>query len=262
MKNPQRFYTYAYLREEGSAYYIGKGETDRIYKKGKGEVKPPKDKSKIIYLKENLTEQEAFKHEIYMIAVFGRKDLGTGILRNKTNGGEGASGTIWTTEMRENKSINYKNKNIKPPSQKGKRSWTNGIIQTISYECPGNGWYLGGLSKPKTSELNKDRFTGRKWWNNGYEMKMVFECPGEGWFPGRIITNNMKEWNKEKNKGKKVSKNSIKKRKDKMFGRKWWNNGQLSTLSCECPGEGWIAGRGQTLKKLSQNPPGKSFDLL
>jgi hypothetical protein len=27
-----------------------------------------------------LREEEAFKHEIYMIAMFGRKDVGTGIL--------------------------------------------------------------------------------------------------------------------------------------------------------------------------------------
>jgi hypothetical protein len=54
--------------------------------------KPPKDKSRIIFLKQNLTEEEAFRHEIYMIAVFGRKDLGTGILHNRTDGGDGSSG--------------------------------------------------------------------------------------------------------------------------------------------------------------------------
>jgi hypothetical protein len=94
MVNPNRFYTYAYLREDRTPYYVGKGKGDRAYRKRKSGIKPPKDKSRIILLKQNLTEQEAFKHEIYMIAVFGRKDLGTGILHNKTNGGEGTSGLI------------------------------------------------------------------------------------------------------------------------------------------------------------------------
>ena len=89
MKN---FYTYAYLREDGTPYYIGKGKGRRAYRKRHKGIKPPKNIAKILYLKQNLTEEEAFKHEIYMIAVFGRKDLGTGILHNKTNGGEGTSG--------------------------------------------------------------------------------------------------------------------------------------------------------------------------
>ena len=85
------FYTYAYLREDRTPYYIGKGTGRRIYSTNRKGLKPPKDKSRTIFLKQNLTEEEAFKHEVYMIAVFGRKDNGTGILRNRTDGGEGTS---------------------------------------------------------------------------------------------------------------------------------------------------------------------------
>ena len=85
------YYTYAYLREDGTPYYIGKGKGVRAYRKNRVGVKPPKNKNKILVLKKNLTEEEAFKHEIYMISVFGRKDLNTGILVNKTDGGEGSS---------------------------------------------------------------------------------------------------------------------------------------------------------------------------
>ena len=85
------YYTYAYLRENGTPYYIGKGKGVRAYRKNRVGVKPPKDKNKILVLKKNLTEEGAFKHEKYMIAVFGRKDLNTGILVNKTDGGEGSS---------------------------------------------------------------------------------------------------------------------------------------------------------------------------
>ena len=84
------YYTYAYLREDKTPYYIGKGKGDRIYST-KRSVKLPKDRSRIIFLKQNITEEEAFKHEIYMIDVLGRKDLKTGILRNLTEGGEGFS---------------------------------------------------------------------------------------------------------------------------------------------------------------------------
>ena len=88
------YYTYAYLREDKTPYYIGKGKGNRAYRRRKTDIKPPKDKSRIIFLKQNLTEKEAFKHEIYMIAVLGRKDLGTGLLYNRTDGGEGISGLI------------------------------------------------------------------------------------------------------------------------------------------------------------------------
>ena len=104
------YYTYAYLREDKTPYYIGKGKDDRIYSTNR-RIKPPKDKSRIIYLKQNLTEAEAFKHEIYMISVLGRKDLGTGILRNRTNGGEGASGCIPSEETRKKISVANKGEN-------------------------------------------------------------------------------------------------------------------------------------------------------
>ena len=97
------YYTYAYLREDGTPYYIGKGKGRRAYKshirQNKTNLKP-KDSSRILVLKKNLTEEEANKHEKYMIDVFGRKDLRTGILRNMTNGGDGISGYSHTDETK------------------------------------------------------------------------------------------------------------------------------------------------------------------
>ena len=100
MVNPYRFYTYAYLREDRTPYYIGKGNGRRIYDNGGRPCSKPKDKSRAIFLKQNLTEEEAFNHEKYMINVFGRKDLGTGILHNRTDGGEGISGAIRSEETK------------------------------------------------------------------------------------------------------------------------------------------------------------------
>ena len=100
-KQHNDYYTYAYLREDRTPYYIGKGRGRRAFLTKRVGAKPPKDKSRIIYLKQNLTEEEAFKHEIYMIAILGRKDLGTGILRNRTNGGEGSSGAVRSEEEKK-----------------------------------------------------------------------------------------------------------------------------------------------------------------
>jgi len=93
------YYTYAYLRNDGTPYYIGKGKNKRAYERKHNAFVPSRDR--ILFLKKNLTEEEAFKHEIYMISIFGRKDLETGILYNLTDGGDGASGYVYTEEQRK-----------------------------------------------------------------------------------------------------------------------------------------------------------------
>jgi hypothetical protein len=92
------YYTYAWLRLDGTPYYIGKGSHNRAFDKRR-KYRPSPDR--ILILKKNLTEEEAFKHEIYMISIFGRKDIGTGILRNRTNGGEGVKGHRHTEESKK-----------------------------------------------------------------------------------------------------------------------------------------------------------------
>ena len=98
----KEYYTYAYLREDKTPYYIGKGKKNRAFDRKKHTTFVP-SKNRILILKQNLTEEEAFRHEIYMIAVFGRKDLGTGILHNLTDGGEGGSGYSHTEENKNRK---------------------------------------------------------------------------------------------------------------------------------------------------------------
>jgi hypothetical protein len=103
-----QYYIYSYLREDCSPYYIGKGSGKRAYTKGPKEVKPPRDKSRVRILKANLTEEEAFLLEKLYILMFGRIDLGTGILRNRSDGGDGASGVIVSEETRRKRSERMK----------------------------------------------------------------------------------------------------------------------------------------------------------
>jgi hypothetical protein len=85
MKNS---YVYAYLREDGTPYYIGKGKGARAFTGPHNVVIPPKERIELLY--ENISDKEACDIETSLIKKYGRKDLGTGILRNLTSGGEGA----------------------------------------------------------------------------------------------------------------------------------------------------------------------------
>ena len=95
-------YVYAYLRPDGSPYYIGKGKNGRAFFKSKQhKIAVPKDKSRIVFLETNLSDIGALALERRYIKWYGRKDNGTGILRNLTDGGEGTTGRIHSNETRK-----------------------------------------------------------------------------------------------------------------------------------------------------------------
>ena len=123
----ESYYVYAYVRavtskngEAGTPYYIGKGKSDRAWAEHTT-VWVPKDRSRIVMIRENLTETESFELEISEIAKHGRLDLGTGILRNLTNGGEGSSGCVPTPEARARQSASMK-KHYEDPEARAKTS--------------------------------------------------------------------------------------------------------------------------------------------
>ena len=197
------YYTYAFLREDRTPYYIGKGKGNRAYRRRDKGIKPPKDKSKILILKQNLTEEESFRHEVYMIAVFGRKDLGTGILHNKTNGGDGVSGAVVSDETRRKMSEALKgkprSKEIRRKISEAHRGKTHSEESRRNMSESQKGKTFSEETKRKLSESQKGKNhseetrrkmsearKGKKWWNDGCgNCKMMLECPGDGWRLGK-----------------------------------------------------------------------------
>jgi hypothetical protein len=84
------YYTYLWLREDGTPYYVGKGSGDRAFvehwRRSKTVLHPPIKERIVIY--PAVSEADAFETEIALIWYYGRKDLGTGCLRNMSNGGD------------------------------------------------------------------------------------------------------------------------------------------------------------------------------
>lgn len=106
-----KYYVYLYLKPNGVPFYVGKGKDDRwkdhlreAKKESTGKVDRKTNTIRKIlkqgqepvikFVDTNISEEQAFELECFLIDEIGRIDLGTGTLTNLTNGGEGLSGLI------------------------------------------------------------------------------------------------------------------------------------------------------------------------
>jgi len=162
-QDPNRFYVYAYLRSKDSEhgkrlmpYYIGKGHGNRAFSTSRRGAPRPKDTNFVVFIQEGLTEEDAFALEIYCIKLYGRIDTGTGILRNLTDGGEGASGTVTSEETCRKLSkalIGNRRRFGKPQTQAAK--------DKVSRSLLGNKRSLGRLHTQETKDKMSLSRTGK-----------------------------------------------------------------------------------------------------
>lgn len=110
------FNKYKFMHEP---FYVGKGKGSRLIEtlnenKNKFKVSVIKKirknglKPNIIIIKDNITEKEAFNLERELISLIGRRDVGSGLLTNFTDGGEGTSGIIQSKETIEKRKRSLK----------------------------------------------------------------------------------------------------------------------------------------------------------
>lgn len=163
------YYIYAYIRNKdsdngsaGTPYYIGKGKKYRAWEKHSCPI--PKDKKYIIILEQNLTEVGALALERRLIKWYGRLDNRTGILHNKTDGGDSPPDMSGI-----------------PTGRKGEYWWNNGIEHKMSFDCPGPEYVRGRIS-----DNWSDHKRGKQYWNNGHEVMLSIDCPGTGWVLGKL----------------------------------------------------------------------------
>lgn len=176
------YYVYAYLRQKdsktakaGTPYYIGKGKNGRAYGKHR-HIPIPKEKTKIVFLETNLSNIGALALERRYIDWYGRKDLGTGILHNRTSGGEGStnfsleaiakirSSKIGKNNPNYGKKLSLEIRKKMSSSRKGKHRSPETITKMIANK-------LGKKHTEETKAKMSNAHLGKKPWNKGKKPK-------------------------------------------------------------------------------------------
>jgi len=183
---PHGYYVYAYLRSDGTPYYIGKGKEKRAWQLHETIKRPPC--KRIVIIEQSLTEIGALALERRLIRWYGRKDLNTGILRNLTDGGDGGGNkTPW-------------NKGLKLPGTGGRKKgtkWSDAErkVQLSLRSEPGYYDFLKDAKRcERISSSQRGRIgtsLGKVWYNDGITEYYGNQIP-DGFTKGRLINNSSK----------------------------------------------------------------------
>ena len=151
---------YQWVREDRTPYYIGIGNPRRPYRGRRSCGRPP-SRDRIIILHEKLEWEEACRIEKELIAFYGRVDLGTGILRNLTDGGEGLPNPSKETRERLSKLKSGENHPLfgKSHSKETREKMSK------SKSGENNPWFGKSLSKETRDKISKKNSKPKNWYH-------------------------------------------------------------------------------------------------
>lgn len=208
------YYVYLHINPSTNLpFYVGKGKGNRCKQTRSRSIFWRRIVEKygfsIQIVQENLTHNEAYDLEVSLIRKYGRRDNGTGILVNLTDGGEG--------------SVNYKH--TEDSLAKMKLYVDNRDMSGEKNPNFNNKW--SEEQKMNLSKKKKGKKTG-----------------AENPFYGKTHSDELKRRVSERLKGKPLCIEHRKKISDSNKGRVWYNNGSISRMfkSGEVI-EGFVKGR-------------------
>ena len=179
------YYVYAYLREDGTPYYIGKGKDRRAYqvhrRKDGVRINPP-SKERIVFCETGLTNVGAYAIERRLIRWYGKKIDG-GLLTNLQDGGNGGGsiGFKWSKEEKERMSIQRKGKKLGPNSIPSPLKGIERPEETKRKISEANKGRVFGCSKKKSEAAKKRSAEGRHPWKGKKRpTKICPHCNKEG----------------------------------------------------------------------------------
>ena len=178
MTEDATFYVYLMSRLDGRPCYVGKGKGERWRHHGKcgrnrhlisiiKQARAQGQELPRVKVLEGITEEHAFRVEKALIAFFGREDLGTGLLVNLTDGGDGTSGYRPSAELIERQAATRRGRPQSPESNakrsaalRGRKKSPEHIVAAAAGQCGSkrlSGWWSTEEGRAKQRQNDHSR---------------------------------------------------------------------------------------------------------